>query len=122
MKWPGRVPKHRVVSSSLSDPSHKFVWSWGGSVGCEALRHPRPLPWPAYHPQMGPADVAALERLVRRPRSEQRLVERARLALLLHAQPTIGNTAAARQLGHHPNWVHKWRKRWATAGFALAAL
>ena len=81
-----------------------------------------PLPSPAYHPQLGPADVAALERLVRRPRSEQRLVERARLALLLHAQPTLGNTAAARQLGHHPNRVHKWRKRWATEGFALEAL
>jgi hypothetical protein len=81
-----------------------------------------PLPTPAYHPWLGPAEVVALEQLVRRPRSEQRLVERARLALLLHAQPTIGNTAAARQLGHHPNWVHKWRKRWATDGFAIAAL
>ena len=81
-----------------------------------------PIPWPAFHPQVGPADVAALERLVRRPRSEQRLVERARLALLLQAQPAIGNTAAARQLGHHPNWVAKWRKRWATQGLAVEAL
>jgi Winged helix-turn helix len=81
-----------------------------------------PTPTPAYHPAVAPSAVAALERLVRRATSEQRLVQRAKLALLLQAQPTVGNTAAAAQLGQHPNWVRKWRKRWAQAGFALAAL
>jgi hypothetical protein len=81
-----------------------------------------PTPTPAYHPRLAASDVAALERLVRRPTSEQRLVPRAKLALLLHAQPAIGNTAAAQQLGQHPNWVRKWRKRWTQEGFALAAL
>jgi Winged helix-turn helix len=81
-----------------------------------------PTPTPAYHPQLAARDVVALERLVRRPTSEQRLVQRAKLALLLHAQPALGNTAAAQQLGQHPNWVRKWRKRWALAGFALPAL
>jgi hypothetical protein len=81
-----------------------------------------PTPPPAYHPQLAARDVVALERLVRRPTSEQRLVQRAKLALLLHAQPALGNTAAAQQLGQHPNWVRKWRKRWALAGFALPAL
>ncbi len=81
-----------------------------------------PTPTPAYHPQLAARDVVALERLVRRPTSEQRLVQRAKLALLLHTQPALGNTAAAQQLGQHPNWVRKWRKRWALAGFALPAL
>ena len=81
-----------------------------------------PTPTPAYHPQLAARDVVALERLVRRPTSEQRLVQRAKLALLLHAQPALGHTAAAQQLGQHPNGVRKWRKRWALAGFALPAL
>ena len=81
-----------------------------------------PTPTPAYHPQWSAQDVAALEQLVRRPTSEQRLVQRAQLALLLHAQPTVGNTAAARLLGKHPNWVRKWRKRWTLEGGALAVL
>lgn len=81
-----------------------------------------PAPTPAYHPQLAASDEAALERLVGRPTSEQRLVQRAKLALLLHAQPTVGNTAAGQQLGQHPNWVRKWRKRWAVEGFALARL
>ena len=81
-----------------------------------------PTPTPAYHPQLAACDVAVLERLVRRPTSEQRLVQRAKLALLLHAHPAVGNAAAAQQLGQHPNWVRKWRKRWALEGFALAAL
>jgi len=81
-----------------------------------------PSPRPAYQPVFGSADVAALERLVRKPTLAHRLVQRATLALLLHRQPTIASAAAARQLGHHPNWVRSWRKRWATTGFAVAAL
>ena len=81
-----------------------------------------PTPSPAYHPKWAPDEVAQLDRLVRRPTSEHRLVQRAKLALLLHAEPTFGNTAAAQRLGQHPNWVRKWRKRWALAGFAQAGL
>src|SRR4051795_904173 len=81
-----------------------------------------PSPYPAYHPQGGPTVVAALEQLVRRPTSEQRLVQRAKLALLVHADPALGNAAAGQQLGQHPNWVRKWRKRWALGGCPLASL
>ncbi|MFN8559855.1 MAG: helix-turn-helix domain-containing protein [Dehalococcoidia bacterium] len=81
-----------------------------------------PSPRPAYHPTFGSAEVAALERLVRKPTLAHRLVQRAKLALLLHRQPAIASVAAARQLGQHPNWVRTWRKRWATAGFSVAAL
>jgi hypothetical protein len=81
-----------------------------------------PCPSPAYHPQFSAADVAALQHLVRRPTTEQRYVQRAQLALLLAAEPTVSNTAAGERLGKHPNWVFKWRKRWAQAGFAVTAL
>ena len=46
-------------------------------------------------------------------------VARARLALLLHAEPTLDHTAAARRLGKHPNWARRWRRTWATEGFRL---
>jgi len=60
--------------------------------------------------------------MVRKRALAHRLVQRAKLALLLQRQPTIASAAAARQLGQHPNWVRSWRKRWATSGFAAAAL
>ena len=81
-----------------------------------------PCPYPAYHPQFSAADVAALQQVVRRPTTEQRYVQRAQLALLLAAEPPVSNTAAGERLGKHPNWVCKWRKRWAQDGFALTAL
>ena len=81
-----------------------------------------PSPRPAYYPAFEPADVAALERMVHKPTLAHRLVQRAKLALLLHRQPAIASAAAARQLGQHPNWVRTWRKRWATTGFSVAAL
>jgi hypothetical protein len=81
-----------------------------------------PTPRPAYEPVFGPADVAALATMVRKGTLAHRLVQRAKLALLLHRQPTIASAAAARQLGQHPSWVRTWRKRWATRGFSLAAL
>ena len=81
-----------------------------------------PSPRPAYHPTFAPTDIAAVARLVRKPTLAHRLVQRAKLALLLHRQPTIASVAAARQHGQHPNWVRAWRKRWATTGFSVAAL
>ena len=81
-----------------------------------------PSPRPAYTAVVAAADVAALERMVRKPTLAYRLVQRAKLALLLHRQPTVANAAAARQLGQHVNWVRHWRKRWAQHGFSLAAL
>ena len=75
-----------------------------------------PRPYPAYHPELSPETVATLEVVVRHPKQEHRVVQRAKLALLLHAEPTLGNAAAARRLDQHPNWVRKWRKRWAREG------
>ena len=45
---------------------------------------------------------------------------RARLALLLHAQPALDNPSAGRLLGKYENWVRYWRRTWAQEGFRLA--
>ena len=76
-------------------------------------------PAPTYRPTFTPEQVQSCERLVRQHNAPQVQVARARLALLLHAQPALDSVTAARGLGQHPNWVYTWRKRWATGGFAL---
>jgi hypothetical protein len=77
-------------------------------------------PAPHYQPTFTADEVAVCERTIRRPHAPQNRVARAKLALLLHAQPALDNVAAGRRLGKHENWVRYWRKVWATAGFRLA--
>ena len=79
-----------------------------------------PGPAPTYRPVLAPEELAACERLLRRPTAPQGQVARAELALLLHAQPDLDSAAAARHLGRQVNWVFRWRRAWATAGFRLA--
>ena len=79
-----------------------------------------PGPAPTHRPTFTPDQLAACERLVRQHTAPQAQVARARLALLLHAEPTLDHATAARRLGKHPNWVRRWRRTWATAGFRLA--
>ena len=57
---------------------------------------------------------------MRQHTAPQAQVYRAKLALLLHAEPTLDNPSAARRLGKHENWVRYWRRIWATEGFRLA--
>ncbi len=78
-----------------------------------------PGPAPTYRPTLTPEEVAACACLLRRPTAPQAQVARAKLALLLHAQPDLDTAAAAQQLGRHVNWVFRWRRAWATAGFRL---
>ena len=78
-----------------------------------------PGPPPTYRPMLTPEEVAACERLLRRPSAPQAQVARARLALLLHARPDLDTAAAARQLGPPVKWVLRWRRSWATPGFRL---
>ncbi len=78
-----------------------------------------PGPAPTYRPTFTPDEVAACERLLRRPTAPQAQVERARLALLLHAQPDLDTAAAGRRLGKHVNWIFRWRRTWAREGFRL---
>jgi len=77
-------------------------------------------PAPHYQPTFTADEVAVCERTIRRPHAPQNRVARAKLALLLHAQPALDNVAAGRRLGKHETWVRYWRKVWATEGFRLA--
>ncbi len=81
-----------------------------------------PGPLPAARPQFTPDDVTVLQALVRRPSLPHRTIQRAKLALLLHAEPDLPSPVAAARLGQHPNGVRHWRQRWARDGFSLAAL
>jgi len=56
---------------------------------------------------------------VRRHNAPQARLFRAKLALLLQAQPALDNAAAGRRLGKHANGVRYWRRIWATEGFRL---
>src|SRR5215210_3342470 len=78
-----------------------------------------PGPAPTSRPTFTPQDLATRERLLRRPTAPRAQVERARLALLLHAQPDLDTAAAARRLGTHVNWVCRWRRAWAIEGSRL---
>lgn len=78
-----------------------------------------PGPVPTHRPTLTPAQLADCERLSRQHNAPQLPVARAKLALLLHADPAIDHAAAARRLGKHPNWVRRWRRIWATEGFRL---
>lgn len=79
-----------------------------------------PGPRPYYQPAFAAEHIALCRRVVRQHTAPQAHVYRAKLALLLHAQPALDNPAAARQLGKHENWVRYWRRIWATEGFRLA--
>jgi hypothetical protein len=79
-----------------------------------------PGPLPQYQPAFTSEQIAACERVVRQHTAPQGQVYRAKLALLLQAQPALDNPTAARHLGKHENWVRYWRRIWATQGFRLA--
>src|SRR5215210_4077399 len=78
-----------------------------------------PGPAPTYRPTFTAEDSATCARLLRRPTAPQAQVARARLALLLHAQPDLDTAAAGRRLGKHVHRVCRWRRAWASAGFRL---
>jgi hypothetical protein len=79
-----------------------------------------PGPLPLYRPVFTDEQIAVCERLVRQHTAPQAQVFRAKLAILLHAQPARDNPSAGQQLGKHENWVRSWRRTWATEGFRLA--
>ena len=43
----------------------------------------------------------------------------ARLVLLLHEQPSLGNDEAAEEVGLSARQVQRWRSRWATGDFSI---
>ena len=78
-----------------------------------------PGPAPCYQPTFTPAQLAECQRVVRQHSAPQLQVARAKLALLLHQDPTLDHGTAAQRLGKHPNWVRDWRRTWVTEGFRL---
>src|SRR5271157_1275480 len=46
-------------------------------------------------------------------------VQRFRLVLLLHEQPSLGNDEAAEAVGLSARQVQRWRSRWATGDFCI---
>lgn len=76
-------------------------------------------PAPAYQPTVTEAQVVECRALLRRQSAPQAQAYRAKLALLLHADPRLDNEAAGRALGKHANWVRYWRRIWVREGFRL---
>ena len=74
---------------------------------------------PIYRPTFSDSEIAECKRITRQYTAPLHLVQRAKLALLLHEHPDIENPVAARKLGRHENWARYWRKRWAEEGFSL---
>ncbi|MCX6021475.1 MAG: helix-turn-helix domain-containing protein [Chloroflexi bacterium] len=81
-----------------------------------------PGPTPQYQPTIPAELTSPLEQITRKTTAPHQMVQRAKLALLLQADPHLDNPTLARRLGRHFNWVRYWRKRWATQGFTLEAL
>lgn len=78
-----------------------------------------PGPSPLYRPLFKVEQLAQAKRIANQHQAPYAVVQRAQLVLLLQAQPEQDNSSLAKALGQHPNWVYKWRKRWANAGFSL---
>ncbi len=78
-----------------------------------------PGPRPTHRPTFTPEQLADCDHLVRQHHAPQLPVARAKLALLLHADPDLDHATAARHRGTHPHWVRRWRHTWATAGFRV---
>lgn len=56
---------------------------------------------------------------VRRRTASVQAVQRFRLALLVHDQPTLPNEAAAQGSGLSARQVQRWRRRWAGGDFSI---
>ena len=79
-------------------------------------------PAPTHQPTFTANDLAICRDVIRRHSSPQDQVTRARLALLLHDDPTRDSIRAGERVGMHPNSVRNWRRTWATDGFRLTDL
>ena len=77
---------------------------------------------PLYQPQLSVQDIAHAQAVARRSTSRQDHARRARLALVLAANPALPNPEAGRRVGLHPNAVRYWRKAWCNGPFRLTDL
>lgn len=78
-----------------------------------------PGPSPISRPDF-PADFVEQARRIAQQRTvAYQLRQRARLVLLLPADPLVPNVHAAAAVHLHPNAVQYWRRRWAQGAFFL---
>jgi len=78
------------------------------------------MPGPSPAPCTFPDDFVqvALDTVRRRTVTVQ-VVQRFRLALLLHGEPGMKNDKAAKEVGLSARQVQRWRSRWATGDFSI---
>ena len=78
------------------------------------------MPGPSPAPCTFPDDFVqvALDTVRRRTVAVQ-VVQRFRLALLLHEQPDMKNDQAAKEVGLSARQVQRWRSRWAAGDFSI---
>jgi transposase-like protein len=72
-----------------------------------------------YTPTFTEEQLAEAKRTAQAHHASHAKVIRARLALLLAANPSLHHTAAAKELGVHEQTILKWRRRWCKHGFSL---
>lgn len=61
-------------------------------------------------------------RVVRQRTAAVQAVQRFRLVLLLHDQPTLGNEVAGAAVGLSARQVQRWRRRWSAGDWSVADL
>ena len=78
------------------------------------------MPGPSPVPCTFPEDFvqSALDTVRRRTVAVQ-VMQRFRLALLLHEQPDMKNDKAAKEVGLSARQVQRWRSRWAAGDFSV---
>jgi hypothetical protein len=64
--------------------------------------------------------LQAARRVVRQRTAAVQTVQRFRLALLLHEQPTLSNAMAAEVVGFSSRQVQRWRQRWNAGDFSVS--
>ena len=77
-------------------------------------------PLSAFCPRFPDDFLAEARATVRRKMVPYQLVQRWRLALLLHENPQLGQEGAGRQVGLSGRQVLRWRQRWAAGDFSVA--
>lgn len=78
-----------------------------------------PGPKPTHRPAFTEEQLAEARRLAQQYTAPFCVVVRARLTLLLHAEPDITHAEAGRRLALDEDTVYQWRRRWAQDGWSL---
>jgi hypothetical protein len=77
-------------------------------------------PLSAFCPLFPDDFLAAARATVGRKTAPHQLVQRCRLAVLLHENPQLAQEEAGRRVGLSGRQVLRWRQRWAAGDFSVA--